>query len=117
MPERIPANWYNRVSAYTNNDVTTEIIAQYDEYPVLFGGNAGVGNFDALGSFNSLISGGKLSGSPSAVVCLLYQIATENIPSSLSGVLTLPEEVIAWSAGKLNPVFANSGCPTVPARK
>ncbi|MCJ1387504.1 hypothetical protein MMC18_000347 [Xylographa bjoerkii] len=113
VPEQIPANWYNRVSAYTNTEVTNEIVAQYLEYPVLFGGNAGRGNFDALGTFGTAISGGKLTGNAAAVNCLLYQFATENVPSSLSGVLTLPVEVIEWAAGKLNPVFEGSGCPLV----
>ncbi|MCJ1383102.1 hypothetical protein MMC17_006215 [Xylographa soralifera] len=113
VPEQIPANWYNRVSPYTNLDVGNEIVAQYLEYPVLFGGNAGVGNFDALGTFGTAISGGKLTGNGAAVVCLLYQFATEDVPSSLSGVLTLPLEVIEWAAGKLNPVFEGTGCPLV----
>ena len=86
-------------------------MALYAEYPVLLGGNAGVGNFDELDTFGSVITGGKLSGNASDVECLLYQLATENIPSSLSGVLELPLEVIQWAAGKLNPVFAGTGCP------
>ncbi|MCJ1418008.1 hypothetical protein MMC32_004353 [Xylographa parallela] len=113
VPEQIPPNWYNRVSAYTNLDVGTEILAQYLAYPVLFGGNAGLGNFDALGAFGGAISGGKLTGNAAAVKCLLYQFATEDVPSSLSGVLALPVEVVAWAAGKLGPVFAGSGCPVV----
>ncbi|MCJ1478965.1 hypothetical protein MMC13_007649 [Lambiella insularis] len=112
VPEQIPPNWYNRVSAYTNMDVATEIDALYLLHPVLFGGNVGVGNFDALTSFSNLISGGKLTGNAAAVQCLLYQLATENIPSSLSGVLSLPAEVITWAQGKLGPVFAGTGCPT-----
>ena len=90
-----------------------EIVALYSQYPVLFGGNAGVNNFDELGTFEQVITGGKLSGNPSDVECLLYQIATENIPSSLGGVLELPLEVVQWAAGKLNPQFEGTGCPLV----
>jgi hypothetical protein len=108
--EQIPPNWYNRKTPYTNVDVTTEIVAQYLEYPVLFGGNAGRGNFDALNSFGP-ISQGKLDATTANVLCLLYQIATENVPSSLSGVLELPLEVVTFAVSKLNPVFKNSGCP------
>jgi unspecific peroxygenase len=77
---------------------------------VLFGGNVGKGNFDALGSFGP-ISNGKLDATSANVLCLLYQFATGNVPSSLSGVLELPLQVVTNAAGKLNPVFTNSGCP------
>ncbi|MCJ1294038.1 hypothetical protein MMC34_005595 [Xylographa carneopallida] len=114
VPEQIPANWSSRASAYSILDVSAEIAALYLAYPVLFGGNAGVGNFDALGAFGGgAISGGSLTGGAAAVRCLLYQFATEDVPSSLSGVLTLPVEVVQWAAGKLDPVFVGSGCPVV----
>ena len=109
--EQIPADWYNRATPYDILETATEVVALYAEYPVLLGGNAGVGNFDELDTFGSVITGGKLSGNANDVECLLYQLATENIPSSLSGVLELPLEVIQWAAGKLNPVFAGTGCP------
>ncbi|MCJ1312986.1 hypothetical protein MMC25_006662 [Agyrium rufum] len=111
--EKIPANWYSRTTPFTNLEVATEILALYAEHPVLFGGNAGAGNFDLLGTFGSGISGSKLTGSAADVRCLLYQIATENVPSSLGGVLTLPLEVLSWVLEKLNPVFEGSGCPLV----
>ena len=109
--EKIPDNWYNRASAFTNTDVTLEIVALYLQYPVLFGGNVAQGNFDALGSFGSAIQDGKLNTDVSTVRCLLYQLATENVPSSLGGVLELPLEVVSWTVGKLNPVFQGTGCP------
>ena len=114
IPEQIPANWYNRASPYTLMDVGDEILAQYFEYPVLFGGNVGVGNFDALGSFG-FISNGMVPNETAAAdaVCFLYQLATENVPSSVSGVLDLPAEVVSFAVGKLNPVFENFGCPLV----
>lgn len=106
--EQIPANWYNRKSPYTNNDVTVEIAAQYLEHPVLFGGNVGQGNFDAL-NFSS-ISTGKLPTSTDALLCLIYQFVTDDVPSSLSNVLELPLQVVQFAAGKLNPIFENYGC-------
>ena len=112
VPEQIPDDWYNRKEPFTIMGVGNEIFAQYSEYPVEFGGNVGVNNFDALDSFGS-IQDGMLPNSTTAedIACLLYQFATENVPSSLSGVLELPVEVVAWTAGKLNPVYANFGCP------
>ena len=110
--EQIPSNWYNRASPYSLVETATEILAQYLAYPVLFGGNAGPGNFDAL-SFGSIVNGNLTDLSTDAVLCLIYQIATEKVPSSLTGVLDLPLEVIEWVGGKLNPVFKNFGCPLV----
>lgn len=109
--EQIPANWYNRVTPFTATLAAVEINLQYLAHPVLFGGNAGAGNFDLLGNFGTAIQGGKLAGNASDIRCLLYQLATENVPSSLSGVLELPLEVVSWAVGKLNPVFEGSGCP------
>ena len=85
---------------------------RYAEHPVLFGGNVGVDNFDALGSFGT-IQDGQLPDTTTAadIACLLYQFATENVPSSLSGVLELPLEVVEFTTSKLNPVFENFGCP------
>ncbi|MCJ1248402.1 hypothetical protein MMC30_005619 [Trapelia coarctata] len=115
IPERIPPNWYNRKTPYSNLDVGGEILAQYALYPVLFGGNIGQNNFDALGNYGSQgqITGGKLTADANALRCLLFQISTENVPSSLSGVLTLPVQILQWAVGKLNVpgVFGGSGCP------
>lgn len=108
--EQIPRNWYNRVSPYSN--VTTEIVAQYLQHPVLFGGNVGPGDFDTL-SYGIIQNGSLTDTSTDAILCLIYQLATSVVPSSLSEVVTLPEEVIQWSAGKLNPLFETFGCPLV----
>ena len=107
--ERIPPNWYNRKTPYTDTDVAVEIVALYLEYPVLFGGNTGKGSFDTV-SFGA-IEGGKLEATTANVLCLIYQLAVDDVPSSLSGVLELPLQVVAWAAGKLNPVFKDFGCP------
>lgn len=111
--EKIPDNWYNRVAPYTNNDVTTEIVAQYLEYPVLFGGSTGKGTFDALPSFGA-IQNGKISNTITAqqTSCLLYQLATGNIPSYLNSIITPSVNALSFVASKLSGTnFANLGCP------
>ena len=110
--EQIPANWYSRVSPYSLTDVSTEIGAQYNQHPVLFGGNVGPGNFDAL-SYGIIVDGNLTDTSNDALLCLIYQLATQSFPSSLSGVLDLPAEVVTWSTGKLNPIFKTYGCPLI----
>ncbi len=110
--EQIPSNWYNRVSPYSVADVAIEIVAQYLQHPVLFGGNVGPGNFDAL-SYGVIANGNLTDTSNDAILCLIYQLATQNVPSSLSGVLDLPAEVVTWASGKLNPIFEDYGCPLV----
>ena len=107
--EQIPPNWYNRKVPYAIPETAVAVLAQYLKYPVLFGGNAGRGNFDLL-SYGP-IQDGNLNATEYNVVCLLYQLATDDVPSSLSGVLTLPLQVISWAVGKLNPVFKDYGCP------
>lgn len=101
--ERIPTDWYNRQVPYTTAEVTAETVAMYLEYPTLFGGNAGKGNFDLL-NFGADFKNGQFNATAQSVLCLLYQIATENVPSSLTGVVELPLSVVTWAAGKLNPV-------------
>lgn len=114
--ERIPSNWYNRRSPYTIDDVAIEILAQYVQYPKLFGGNIGKNNFNGLPSSFGIIRNGKFPDpfTASDIVCLFYQIATEGTPSTLSAITTLPLKVLNWSVGKLNPVFKNAGCALHP---
>ena len=109
--EKIPDNWTNRVSPYTNNDVTNQILQMYLLHPVLFGGNTASGSFDTI-SFGS-IKNGKISSSISAkdTSCLLYQLATGSIPSTLNGVITPTVKALAFVATKVSPQFANLGCP------
>lgn len=107
--ERIPSNWYNRKLPFTLTDAAVEIVAQYAQYPVLFGGNTGLGRFEKLDGGD--IKGGELDATTKTVLCLIYQAATDNVPSSLSGVLGLPLSVVGWVAGKLNPAFRDFGCP------
>lgn len=107
--EKIPDNWTNRVAPYTNNDVTTEIVAMYLEHPVLFGGATGDGTFDALPSFGSSITNGSLSLANTE--CLLYQLATQSVPSYLNGVITPTVNALTLVQQKLGAQFANLGCP------
>ena len=90
---QIPPSWYNRVSPYTVLEGAGKILAQYLQHPVLFGGNVGQGNFDAL-SFGIIKNGNLTDTSTDALLCLIYQLATQDIPSSLSRVLELPLEVV-----------------------
>ncbi|PQE04957.1 heme-thiolate peroxidase aromatic peroxygenase like protein [Rutstroemia sp. NJR-2017a BBW] len=110
--ERIPDNWTNRATPYTAVDVTVEILAQYLEYPVLFGGATGNGGFDTI-NFGSMIKDGKLISPPDAATsaCFLYQLATQSIPSSLNGVVTPTVQAITLLLSKLGTTLTNLGCP------
>ena len=117
--EQVPFNpnpsgpfWLARVDPYNLTALVEQVIVLYTAHPVLFGGNNGVDNFDAL-NFGQSISNGQLTTNPSDLLCLFYQIATDNVPDSLSGVLSLPSSVLSFITGKLNPIFANSGCTLV----
>jgi hypothetical protein len=109
--EKIPDNWTNRVAPYTNEDVTAEILAQYLEYPVLFGGATGNGGFDLI-NFET-IKNGSLVAAPgtSETSCLLYQLATQSVPSYLNGVITPTVQALSFLGSKLDPSFKNLGCP------
>jgi len=112
--EKIPDNWTNRLEPYSLMDVGREIFAQYIEYPVLFGGNTGNGGFDFIADFGS-IKDGKLIAQPTAkqVGCLLYQLTTERVPSSLNTVVTPSVNALSWAASKLLPALGpNFGCPS-----
>ena len=77
------------------------MVAQYLQYPVLFGGNVGPGYFDALS--DGFIVNGKLTNtSNDGILCMINQLAAQNVPSRLSGLLKLPAEVVTWATGKLN---------------
>ena len=94
-------------------DVSNEIFAQYLEYPVLFGGNTGDGTFDALPTNFSAIQNGMITApvSETDTACLLYQLATQSIPSSLNSVITPTVDALTFVATKLNPTLENLGCP------
>ncbi|KAH9881250.1 hypothetical protein J1614_001746 [Plenodomus biglobosus] len=117
VAEKIPDNWFNRRSPYTNNDVTNQILAMYLRYPKIFGGNVGTNNFDALsGTTVGLISDGRLPDTATAgnLLCLLYQLGTSQVPASLSVVTDITGALLNFGVAKLNPVFRNAGCPLRP---
>lgn len=109
--ERIPDNWTNRATPYSNTDAADEIIALYSQNPVLFGGATGNGGFDLINF--GCIKNGTLIATPGSLEasCLLYQLATQDIPSSLNGVFTPSISTLEFVAKKLNPSFGNLGCP------
>ena len=114
--EHIPINpvagqpgWFSRTNPYTIPELLVQVVDLYTAHPVLFGGNVGLNNFDAL-SFGTAISNGQLSTNPQDLLCLLYQLATDDIPDSLSTVLALPSQLLSFATSKLNPIFADSGC-------
>jgi hypothetical protein len=109
--ERIPDNWINRVTPYTNDDVTGEILAQYLEYPVLFGGATGNGGFDLI-NFGS-IKNGSLIATPnsSASLCLLYQLATQSVPSGANQLLEPTIKALDFVTSKIGSTLQNLGCP------
>ncbi|KAL6705176.1 hypothetical protein ACN47E_007281 [Coniothyrium glycines] len=113
VPERIPRNWVNRRTAYGLLEIGEEIRYQYSYAPKLFGGNVGAGNFLALNTTFGIIANGTVPGDATAAdfACLLYQLATENVPGTVGNEAALPLDVLAWVLTQLNPVFGNLGCP------
>jgi len=110
--EQIPPNWTNRVEPYTDIDVGAQIIEMYALHPVMFGGNTADGTFDAINFGN--IKDGQLpvDVEPTVVACLLYQLATERVPSSLNSILTPTVNTLSFVLTKLSGTnFANLGCP------
>ncbi|KAK0277851.1 hypothetical protein LTR35_009687 [Friedmanniomyces endolithicus] len=127
--EKIPPNWTNRVSPYSGTDVNQQIVTMYLENPVLFGGNTAAGHFGTvvevlptllhpLTLADTLNFGAIKNGTISADIssaetaCLLYQLATQSVPSSLNGVLTPTVDALAFALKKLGPEYKNLGCPT-----
>lgn len=108
--EQLPPNWFSRVDPYTIPLVAAEIFAQYELYPVAFGGNTGKPNtFTGIGQFGPSISNSSFNGTAAGVACLLYQIATENTPSALGGGGTLSSQSAQWAAKMLNPIYSGNG--------
>ena len=115
--ERILDDWHNRLTPLTLADVANDFVTMYSSAPVLLGGNAGkVNDFDALGPSGTGVVGVQNSlftAKANDFICLIYQIATEDVPSSLQSKLanlTIP--VLNFAVSKLNPlaVFTNAKC-------
>jgi hypothetical protein len=82
VPERLPPKYKNRVAPYTLLDVSANILEMYLAAPRVFGGNAGVGNFEPLSLPTGIITGNSTAAE---VACALYGLIRENTP----GVCTL----------------------------
>ncbi|KAI9695334.1 MAG: hypothetical protein M1820_008686 [Bogoriella megaspora] len=111
VPERIPANWTNRVAPYTLPDVAAQIFEMYGQYPVGFGGNVN-GTFVGL-DFPPYINDGNLTAaSPSAVACLLYQFVSGPIPSFFNGAIEPSVQALQAALTAIGgEAFTNLGCP------
>ncbi|KAK4500726.1 hypothetical protein PRZ48_008916 [Zasmidium cellare] len=112
IEERLPNNWINRIEPYSNRLVTQEILKMYLLNPRPFGGNVGDNTFAPL-DWRDLISNGTIKKDiqPAAVSCLLYQLATQSVPSTLNGVVTPTVEAISFFLTRVAPQFDNLGCP------
>lgn len=102
-----------RPTPYTLLDVAADIALQYLGAPVAFGGNAGVGNFNSE-DFGAYTQNGQLNEMSAAdLQCLLFQLATDNVPSAIGGIVTntLSALSAAWVDAQLQPFGTTSGCP------
>ncbi|MCJ1454642.1 hypothetical protein MMC28_004995 [Mycoblastus sanguinarius] len=120
--EAIPDEWHNRLTPLTLANVAADFATMYSMNPVLLGGNAGqVNDFDALGASGDGVTGvtnSLLSTNPNDFICLIYQIATEDVPSNLQGTLgSLVSAVTSFATSNLNalPVFTSAGCTLLTA--
>jgi hypothetical protein len=116
VPERFPANWRTRKTPLSLVDINLDVLNMYLAYPVAFGGATGKGGFNLLNI--SAWQNGKLSPSISAqsLICLLYNLATEDDPGVVNEVLQLTSNVLNFVTGKLNPIFGPFGCTLTGAQ-
>lgn len=115
--EEILDDWHNRLTPLTLADVAKDFATMYGMNPVLLGGNAGkVNDFDALGASGTGVVGVEnslLSASANDFICLIYQIATEDVPSSLQtklGALSASVELFARTQLNALSVFTTAKC-------
>lgn len=110
--EKIPDNWTNRIEPYSDFLVGAEILKMYALHPVMFGGNTANGTFDAI-NFGAIQNGMlPVDADPKVVSCLLYQIVTERVPSSLNSIITPTVTGLSFVLSKLaGTSYANLGCP------
>ncbi|CZR67509.1 uncharacterized protein PAC_17408 [Phialocephala subalpina] len=116
IPEQIPANWTNRVTPYSLIDVSVQIGEMYGKHPVGFGGNVN-GAFVGL-DFPPFIEGGNITAAkPSDYACLLYQLISGPIPSSLNVLVTPTIEALQFVLTMIGgSSFTNLGC-AIPVTK
>ena len=102
----------NRVTPYSDTDVGAGIIAQYLEYPALFGGATGGGTFDLLVDFGYFKNGSLAVPQAANVACLLYQLVGERLPSGLNIILAPTLDALNFITSKIAPSLENLGCPS-----
>lgn len=102
----------NRVTPYSDIDIGAEIIAQYLEYPVLFGGATGGGTFDLLLDFGYIKNGSLAVPQAANVACLLYQLVGERLPSGLNTILAPMLDVLNFMTSKIATSLENLGYPS-----
>jgi hypothetical protein len=105
VPERLPANWYNRVAPYSLQNITTETLAQYAAYPKVFGAANGLGHFTADNARLNAVGANATAGD---VVCQIYESYLD--ASGVPGTVDVSPDVLRWAAEKLNPLFSSFGC-------
>ncbi|KAM3415203.1 hypothetical protein BST61_g10323 [Cercospora zeina] len=111
LREQLPDNWINRIEPYDNSAVGREIFAMYLLNPRPFGGNTADGSFNAI-NWRAIQNGQLQPGvDPADTSCLLYQLATQSVPSMLNGVVTPTVEALSFFLTRVQPQFDNLGCP------
>ncbi len=115
--EQILDDWHNRLTPLTLLDVANDFVTMYSMNPVLLGGNAGrVNDFDGIGTNATGVVGVKNNQfvlNANDFICLIYQIATEDVPSNIQTKLgPLAASVALFAAQNLNPlgIFTTAGC-------
>ena len=116
MDPRTRANWTSRVTPYSLLDVSAQIGEMYLKHPIGFGGTAD-GAFAGLDFLPYIIGGNLMVTTPSDYACLLYQLVSGPIPSSLNGVITPTVEALQFVLTEIGgEAFTNLGC-AVPLTK
>lgn len=116
VSESFPPNWYTILTPFTLAEAVDEIVTLYLAHPALLGGNVGMGNFIPLtmtGSGTLPVTNGVFNATPQNVLCLLYQVLTNQTPDSAALPGTILEDIVNFIARKLGALssFQNMGCP------
>lgn len=117
--EQFLHGWHNRLTPLTLANVAEDFATIYSMSLVLLCGNAGqLNDFHGLGASGNGVVGVNVNNntsilSPNEFICLIYQIATENLPSSLHTKLgPAAASILAFATENLNPmgIFTTAGC-------
>jgi hypothetical protein len=137
LRERLPAGWSCRVAPLRVADTAREMEGMFRMAPRPFGGNVAAGRFqrmDWVGIRDGVLMGGGGGGGGGGVLgmlglgakgngggaadgkvmaCLLYQMATQMVPTSLNVVVTPTVEALGLFANQVMAGMENLGCPDV----